>query len=344
MTLKLTRRSFQMAAAAMALSAVPTVIAAEPIELIFNYYPPQQGPLFKNVIKPWARAVEESSEGTLKITIPTAAMGPPGKALDLVQDGVADIGVLSVVGKEEQLSLYLLGDIPLLAETSKGASIAAWKTHERFFADAGQFVETIPLTLWMLAPNSLVSNKNAILSPEDFNGFKMHTEGMNRIRIFENLGATPVPGPGRDQFEYVSSGVADGTAQPIGAAAILGLTNASKAVTTVPGGVGRVPFGLVINRDRFEGLPEIAQQAILSNSGVKTATKMGIGWDQVDAMGLKRFKEAGIDVHVASEDLVAAIREASAFQVDEWLANAAAAGVDGQAAMDYYKEVAAANK
>lgn len=346
MDFKLTRRQFQAsAAAALAVSAkgVPAV-AQEQTELVFNYYPPQRGPMFNNGILPWTKAIEEASQGTLKITIPSAALGPPDKALDVVEDGVADIGIISMVAREEQLSLYLLGDIPLLAETSKGAAIAAWETHEKFFAEKDQFVDTIPLVLWMLAPNALISNEHALLSAEDFDGFKIHMQGKNRIQIFQNLGAVPVPGPGRDQFEYVSSGVADGTAQPLGAAAILGMTNASKHVTQVPGGVGRVPFGLVINRDRFEGLPEIAQRAIIESSGLPMAAKFGSLWDGMDAAGLEKFKEAGVEIHAAPDALIEDIRAASAFQTDDWLAAADAAGVDGQAALEFYKETAAANK
>lgn len=323
-----------------AFAFTPTAYAQE--ELIFNVFIPRPAPLFKNALEPWAREVEAASNGSLKITIPASSLAPPAKQYDLVQDGVADISVAPLVFKRKKLGLDMLAALPLISATAKGASVAAWETHQEHIAAAGQWKEFVPLTLFTLGAPAILSNARPIIGTDDLNGFKVLAVGKDKIGTWKNLGATPVGGSGQKPFEILSSGVADGATNPLGTAATQGLLEATKHVTLVPGGMGgRSTFALFISRDRFEGLSEDAQNALTSTSGASLAEKIGGIMDTIDGSGLKKFKNKGIEIHQADADFISAINEAGAFIEKAWIASATKAGIDAEAALAYFRSVAA---
>lgn len=313
-------------------------------ELIFNVFIPRPAPLYKNALEPWAREVEAASNGALKITIPTSSLAPPAKQYDIVQDGVADISVAPLAFKRKKLGLDMLAALPLISETAKGASVAAWETHVKHTAAAGQWKDFVPLTLFTLGAPGILSNAGAITSTDSLKGFKVLAVGKDKIGTWKNLGATPVGGSGQKPFEVVSSGVADGATNPLGTAVTQGLLETTQHVTLVPGGMGgRATFALFISRDRFEGLSEEVQNALVSTSGAALASKIGGIMDKIDGSGLKKFKDKGIEIHNADEAFVSAINEAGAFIEKAWIEAATKAGVDAQAALAHFRDVASAH-
>lgn len=309
-------------------------------ELIFNVFIPRPAPLFKNALEPWAREVEAASNGALKITIPTSSLAPPAKQYDIVQDGVADLSVAPLAFKRKKLGLDMLAALPLISETAKGASVAAWETHVEYIAAAGQWKDFVPLTLFTLGAPAILSNAGPINSTDDLKGFKVLAVGKDKIGTWKTLGATPVGGSGQKPFEVVSSGVADGATNPLGTAVTQGLLEATKHVTLVPGGMGgRATFALFISRDRFESLSEEAQTALTSTAGSALAAKIGGIMDKIDNSGLKKFKDKGIQIHTADESLVSAITEAGAFIEKNWKDTATEAGIDAEKALAHFRSV-----
>jgi len=238
----------------------------------------------------------------------------------------------------------MIAGIPLIAPTATGASTAAWDTHQKFFADAGQWKDFVPLTLFTLGAPAILSNDRPLLSKEDLSGFKILAVGKDKIGTWKNLGATPVGGSGQKPFEVVSSGVADGTTNPLGTAVTQGLLEATKNVTLVPGGMsGRAVFAIFISRDRFEGLSQVAKDALTSTSGSALAEKVGGIMDKIDGSGLKKFQNKGIAIHEASPEFIADINAAGEFITDNWKATATKAGVDADAALAHFKSIAGSN-
>lgn len=344
MTGNITRRAISSAiVATIAASAFVTPAIAQTTELIFNVFIPRPAPLYKKGLEPWARAVEEASGGTLKINIPTSTLAPAKKQYDIVQDGVADISVAPLTFRRKQLSLYTLGAIPLISKTAKGASVAMWETHEKYFAKKDQWKDFVPLTLFTLGAPAIMSNKKPLLSKADLSGVKMLAVGKEKINTWKNLGAVPVGGSGQKPFEVVSTGVADGTTNPLGTGVVQGMLEATQNVTLVPGGWGgRAAFTIFMNRGRFEALPEQAQKALLETSGGKLAANLGTIMDSHDKFGLKKFKEKGIAIHQASPEFVAEIRDAAGFIEKNWAANAEKLGIDAKAVRAHFDDVAKA--
>ncbi|MEM9787653.1 MAG: hypothetical protein AAF801_14210 [Pseudomonadota bacterium] len=310
-------------------------------ELIFNVFIPRPAPLYKDGLEPWARAVEEASNGELRILIPTASLAPPPKQYDIVLDGVADISVAPIAFQRKTLGLDLVAGIPQIASTARGASVAAWQTHEAFLAETGQWEDLVPLTIFTLGAPAILSNADPVQSADDLQGFKVLAVGKDKIDTWINLGGTPVGGTGQRPFEMVSSGVVDGLTNPLGTAVTQGLLETTNSVTLVPGGMGgRAVFALFINRERFEGLSPEGQAALISMSGATLAADLGGIMDRIDASGQKQFEEAGIALNSASPAFIAEIAAAGAHIEAAWKSLAEENGIDAAAALAHFRRIA----
>lgn len=342
-------KSFKRAVASacavtMSLFLVSSPALSEPTEVIFSIFIPQQAPLAKAGLIPWAQAVEEASNGTVKITIPTSSLSPQARQFDMVQDGLADIAIAPMVLREEQFALYGVAGLPGLTPTAKNASTALWQAHEAAFAAATDWDNMVPLALFTLGKGQFMSNVHPVLTPADLENYKVIGSSDERIRTWQNLGAKPVYGGGSKYFELLSSGVGEGLSTPLMTGAVLGLLDATKHITLFPGGVDRTPKVLLMNRDRFDDLPEEAQKAFRANSGLGISVKLGAIMDKIDGVGLKRFQDKGIEIHEATPELIEALTEASAFRTQEWLDAAKAAGLDGQVLLNTFIETAAGSQ
>lgn len=327
-----------LGAATLALTSWAAPTLADTTELIFNVFIPPTAPLYTQGLEPWARAVEEASNGTLQLTIPTSTLAPPPRLFDIVQDGVADIAVSPLTFRQNQVGLDMIGGIPLISPLAASASAAAWDTHQTFFADAEEWDDLIPLTIFVLGAPAIISNAGPVTSSADLAGYKMLAVGEDRATIWGTLGAVPVGGSGQRPFEILSSGVAEGTTNPLGTAVTNGLLDASDAVTLVPGGMGgRAVFAIFVSRERFEDLPPEAQAALIDTSGTDLARHLGGIMDRIDVVGLNRFTEAGIAISDAPEEFVTEIRDAGAFVTDAWVTRANEAGIDGAAALAHFE-------
>ena len=85
-------------------------------------------------IKQWVQEVEIESKGRIKITIPPASLGPTDRQYDLVMAGTADFALMGCVYKRNEWSLPTITDIPFTAPTGESATIALWRTYNKFFA------------------------------------------------------------------------------------------------------------------------------------------------------------------------------------------------------------------
>ena len=79
------------------------------------------------------------------------------------------------------------------------------------------------------------------------------------------------------------------------------------------------------------------KKAITSISGDTIAVNAGKRVDFLDTKARGLAKKKGIKYHTASPEFVADFRKNAQFAVDDFLKVAASKGVDGKAALDFFK-------
>lgn len=334
----LLKRAAATAALALGLAAPTT---ADPAELIFDIFIPPQAPIVSEGMVPWAKQVEEASNGALTITIPTAPMAPVPRIFDALQDGVFDITVAPLVIREKDFALAKVFNIPMVAEGTSGqASAAFWQVYENHFEAANEFKDFVPLALFALGGNHFMTVDAPITTIDDFANVKIRADGKEALDMLDALGAVPVGGPGVAMFEMMSSNVVDGTMAQPGPASQLGLAGLVEHVTTLPGGLFRPTFCICMNIDTFEGLSDAAKAAIMDHSGEMLSVALGTLSQAEDDFGTEVMTDKGAVFTPASDALITDIVARTAFITEDWLAIAAERGIDGPAALAELRAVA----
>lgn len=84
-----------------------------------------------------------------------------------------------------------------------------------------------------------------------------------------------------------------------------------------------------MNQDAYDGLPDDLQAVIDANSGLEFSAFAGRTMQDYDAPGRALAQERGNNIITLSEAQVSAWRAASQSTIDNWIAEADAAGIDG---------------
>jgi TRAP-type C4-dicarboxylate transport system substrate-binding protein len=179
-----------------------------------------------------------------------------------------------------------------------------------------------------------------VSSVADMEGLKLRTGGGMMEDVSQALGAVNVSAPAGQLYELVSSGVADGAFMGGEGYDSFGLKGLINYVTLVPGGLYASGWYVIMNKDSWAKISPEDQAAIMEVSGEKLAILAGSQFDAAEEAGREHMKQDGVNFTVADEAFMSEIEERTKFLEDEWLAAAAAEGVDGQAALDMFKKEA----
>jgi len=313
-------------------------------ELTYNVWIPRMAPEFQVLVVQWIEEVERESKGRIKVNVPPASLGPPPRSFDLVTSGTADIAFMSTIYKRNEWRLPRISEIPFTASSSEAATVALWRTYKKYFEKADEFKGVNLLSCWAItSPNIESLKKDPILSLKQMQGFKMRTEPGTLTDILKNLNVPVVSTQGMKAFEMVSKGAVDGNLFPFFASYLLKLSNYVKNVTVVPGGIYRSAFAMFMNQETYDNLSPEDKKVIDDASGEKLARRAAKGKDAFENnVVIPAFKKKGIGIYTADAAFIADLKKGTDFIEERWLKNnAKSRGVDGKAALEFYKKTAA---
>ena len=313
---------------------------AETTFTLSSWLPPGH-PIVADMIKPWAKAVEEETGGNVKIRILSKPLGAPPAHFDLAKDGVADI-TYGVHGYQPGRFLLTKAiELPFLGNTAEAMSVAYWRIHEKHFAEADEHQGTKLLGVMSHGPGSIFNTQRAVNSLSDLEGLKIRVGGGVVNDAAKAMGVTALLKPAPKSYELLSNGVADGVFFPQESIKSFKLTKLIRHATIVPGGMYNTSFFLVMNPGKFDSLSAEDQAGMMRASGENFARLAGKAWDMADKAGVEAMKADGVEVITASEELVNEIKAAVSHIEADWIEQVNAKGVDGAQVMaDLRAEVA----
>ena len=138
-------------------------------------------------------------------------------------------------------------------------------------------------------------------------------------------------------YEAVSSGVTEGVFFPIETMYAFKVAEIAKYTFRNPEGMYTTAFGLIMNSDSYGDLSDAHKKCIDGMTGVDMSRRVGKWWDQADEKGYKKFSEMGGTVTDASAAEQAYFREKTAGVEAKVLAGINDRGVDGAAALKYFR-------
>jgi TRAP-type transport system periplasmic protein len=292
------RRIVQAVGAGAALgvgSLVRSALAqSAPIELKLSHWLPIGHMQHTQVLVPWAEMVEKRSNGALKITIfPGAVLGKAPDHWDLAQNGIVDIawGTHNYTGGRFPLTSAF--DLPFLARSAKGGSLALWDYYTKHLQKEHASVKV--LMMHCPPPFHLHTTKKPVLTPADLAGMRVRVAGGPPSNLVKALGGVPVALALPEAYNALERGVVDATIIPHEAMWTFKLGEVTKHHSEIYAYV--TSNFLAMNLAKFDSLPAEAKKVLNDLSGPWASEFAGNAWDKGELPGIEAIHKTGGTIH-----------------------------------------------
>jgi TRAP-type C4-dicarboxylate transport system substrate-binding protein len=318
-----------------------TAASAQTVIRVSSWAPPTHA--INAVVWPaWGKLIEQASEGRVTIKI-EYNLGPPPAQMDLIRDGVADATWMFHGYNPGRFLLTKAVELPGLGTNAEAASVAYWRVHQKYFADANEHEGVTLVGLTSHGPG-IIHTKQPIAQLEDLKDLKIRIGGGVSADVGNLLGVVGVQVPAPKVYETLAQGVADGIFMPMETKKSFRLKEVAPFSMIMPGGLYYGSFAFVMNTDTLESLDEQDRAAVMQASGEVLSRIAGQAWDAADEEGLADAEASGNTIVTADDAIAARYSELVAPIEQAWIEEAGAKGIDAAAALAELREIARSYK
>lgn len=327
-----TKLTALVAGATMALTGA-VANAADYTLTISGWAPPTHG-MNAKMWPSFVKMIEEATDGQVTAEI-KLGLAPPPAQMDLVMDGAADVSIIFHGYQPGRFVMTKMIELPGYDGSAEAASVAYWRTHEKFLAQAREHRGVKLIALTTHGPAQLHSHEQ-VTSMDQIAGMKVRIPGGVGGDVGAALGATGIQVPAPKVYETLASKSADGVVMPMETRKGFRLTEVAPNVYFMPGGLYRGSFALIMNEDAFADMPADVQKALEDKVFGEPLSRMaGAMWQEIDQIGLEATKAApGNSINQATPADLEKFNAIAADVRAKVIAEVAAEGVDAQAAYD----------
>lgn len=302
-----------------------------------HHFLPAVAPAHAKMLEPWAKKVEENSDGKVKIEIfPSMSLGGvPPELIQQARDGVVDL-VWTLTGYTSGLFPRTeVFELPFVHTNNPRATNLAM---QELFADelAEDYQGLEVLFMHVHSGQAIHTVDKPLRSPEDLAGMKMRIPTRTGAWVIEALGASPAAMPVPQLPEALAKGTVDGALIPWEIIPPLKIQEQTQYQIE---GADKTRFGtsvfvVAMNKDRWDSLPPEIQQAFADASTADWWGEVGDIWAGADDVGIRIATEAGNEHIVLTEEETEAFRTALEPVVERWIEEVGTKGIDGKALVD----------
>ena len=328
--------SLVVCAAATVAAAMSSPAAAQ-TRLLFSSFTPPTHLMSQRVFPPWIKELEAATQGRVKIEMSPSSLAPPPGQLDLVLKGGADMAWQFGGLVPHRLAMNQITQIPSPTASVEAMSRALWRTHEKFFGPAGEYKGLKLMALFTFGANSFFTVREPLNSLDQIKQMKVLTVPGSDAKAWGNLTTGVVTSPVVRYFELVSKGTVDAYTS-MAAFDIYGqnLSRNTKYIVDLKDAKNANAFAVVMNEAKWNAIPKADQAALDKVMGEGFAKHMK-AVDEVTDEVVKKVTAEGVQRVTAPDAVVNGVKQAYAFVESDWLAEATKRGVDGRAALDFYR-------
>ena len=337
-------RTTSRIAAALAIAAGAATGASLPAgaetKFLFNHFPPPKFITATGIIRPWVEALNEALEPEgVTFRIPAKNLAAPPRQLDIVSQGIADGAFIFNAFLSNSVPYLRFSIMPQMATSAEADGVALWRTYRKYFAVKDPF-KSVRLISFFAGPGGEIFSMQdePIRTIEALKKAKLWSLPFALAQTLKQLGVAVVPGPAARIYPIVSKGTVDGYVG-LGVSDAIGfkVLQFAKSVTHVDGFVFNPTFSVMLNRKKWDALPASAKDKIAKLSGEALAGRART-WDALDQRALAQYKASGKPYLQADPSLNAAVKRISVAMLDDWIAQMNGLGVDGKAALAFYRQ------
>jgi TRAP-type C4-dicarboxylate transport system substrate-binding protein len=309
----------------------PAPAGAEEFKLTYsNFFPPTH--IQSQLAESWCKEVESRTNGRVKVEYyPGQTLTKAAQVYDGVVTGMSDIGFSVLAYTRGRFPVMSAVDLPLGYQSGRAATKVINAVYEKF--QPKELMDTEVMYLHAHGPGLVHTKDKAVRKLEDIKGMKLRGHGTSAL-VLEALGAVPVPSPMPETYQNIQKGVVQGSVYPLEANKGWRLGEVTDYVTCAFSAAYTTSFFVVMNKDKWNALPEDIQKTIREIND-EWVVKHGEAWDTSDMIGLKYFLNQGNEMIGLDEKEAARWKEAVAPILDNYAEEMTEKGFDGQAIVDF---------
>ncbi|MGM0419322.1 MAG: TRAP transporter substrate-binding protein [Thermodesulfobacteriota bacterium] len=309
-------------------------LSAKTYNLTYSIFFPASHDQYK-AAEAWAEAVEEKTDGRVKITMfPGGTLTKAKNCYDGVVDGISDIGMSCFAYTRGKFPVMEACDLPVGYPDGKTASKAVNKYYEKMKPEELDDVKV--LYIHAHGPGLLHTQK-AVKTLEDFNKLKIRSTGFS-AKVVDSLGGIPVAMSQGATYESLKKGVVEGTFGPV--EVLKGWRQAEVIdYTTDTSNIGyTTTMYVVMNKNKFNKLPEDIKK-IMTDLSSKWVVKHGNAWDESDKEGVKYSKSLGNEFITLSDEQKKIWEDKISPVIDEYVSSAEEKGINGRKNVEILRKI-----
>jgi TRAP-type transport system periplasmic protein len=318
--------------------AIPLALAAsaahgQTVTLKFTHFLPSTSNFQKNVAEPWCAAIDKDSGGRLKCQIyPSLQLGgTPAQIADQIKHGVADVGWTSPSYSTGRFPRTEALELPFsLPVGGLSGARAMWEYTQKNGMD--DFKDFKLLAMFSGTNHVINTASKPVLVPEDLKGMKLRSPSRFSGLFLSSQGGTPVNMPVAAITEGIQKGVVDGAMAPWEVLPVVKIDEVTKyhmvGAANLPG-FGQTPLTILMNKQKYDGLPADLKSVIDKNSGVVLSEMAGKVWDQGNEDAEKSLAARGNKILVIKQDVYNGMLKAAAPVEADWIKQATERGLNG---------------
>lgn len=319
-------------------SGAPDQGETKAIELKLAHFFPSTHPAETELVQPWAKAIEEATNGQVKIiSYPGQTLLQADAVYDGVVNGIADMGLSCFSYTRGRFPVLEVFELPgIIYSNSKVASKVAWEGIKQLNP---QEVQDTKLMMVMTTGPGDLFTKVPVRSLNDLQGLEIRATGLS-AKTLETLGATPVAMPQSEAYEALSKGVVKGNLSPVEVLQGWKHAEVTDYLTLTPF-LYNTLFFITMNNDQWNSLPPDVQKSIEEvNEKYFEEVAMGL-WDKQNEAALKwAVDETGLEIiELPEEEAQQWISLVKPVQ-DDFVTKMNEKGLDGQQILDTVKQLA----
>lgn len=251
-------------AAAITLILLSSVGRAEPVVLKFSFFTSDRSAVYQCHVKPFVDVVNADGAGLIQIDVnfSGAISASQPEQPHLVLFGAADMALIVPGRTPEDFPDSFVFALPGLFKNDEEASLA----FTRLIADNA--LQGYSRFIVIGAHVSLAENINSrkpTATISDLKGQRLRVNNGIEADVVRRLGAVPVVLPLNRTMESLSEGTIDGVVVDPSVLAEFGFSRLAQNHYLLD--LGAAPLAVVMNREKFAGLPPRAQEIIRKYSG-----------------------------------------------------------------------------
>ena len=282
------RRKFLATAAAMPAAALlGSERARAEQHLKWAVFTPDSEVTFRTVMKPFAETVQRETDNAVVFDLfPNGALGRnPGQQPQMLLDGVADVAWVVQSYSPGRFPDTEVLELPgMFKDIRESSLVATGLAKNNVLKDYGEYYI---VGLWGTAPYSIHTNF-PVNSIADLKGKTIRASSKNESAALRAFGAVPIGMPVTEIPEAISRGTISGTTSHLSPFFDFGLDRVTNNHFFI--GLGIVPLAVLMNKKKFDALPETSRAVIERNAGYPLTKKWINSISSYNAANLEKLK------------------------------------------------------